>query len=610
MSHSGTTVSQMASAQAIANTVSEQHAVTTTNASGSTKAIDKPLWLDAWDDPIAGVKTLSSCVRVADLRGDGDDHLLIADFERKLRVYKGTRLVVEHALLDLPSALCAWYADNNIPREPLVAVASGPHVFIYRNLRPYYKFTLPPLEADAREKAVWEELRLAKIDTAAAKERLEQARQDNIRLTSRSIDFLAIEDEATRNAFVEEYKNNPIVMHTVITCMETLKKDLEDDTGIASLVLGTETGHVMVLECNGTTVRKMVKLKAIPAFIACSGLQDVEYRICVACRDGNVYTIKNGELTGNVIELESQPCGLVRIGKSIIVGCMSHVIHSFHLKGRKNYSIYLPSAITNMEVFTSKTARSTRALIVSLANGEIRIYNEKHLVSQVQVNDVCTAMRFGRYSREDYALILAFRTGALSVKMFPRTVNLESTSAATGPPPEQDIPLSIPKKTKLYVEQTQRELSEAVDMHRIFQRDLCKLRLATARAYVKVLTDGQGPLSYTAGSSLRLHAQVQGLGPRFKIKIGLQNTGKKPIFNVPVLVVFNESMYEVPNPFFKVPVLVPAVQYKQEVCLSCVDSQTGGGGVVKVFVLASNSCIPVICAVVNMPWTDPNDIES
>ena len=56
-----------------------------------------------------------------------------------------------------------------------------------------------------------------------------------------------------------------------------------------------------------------------------------------------------------------------------------------------------------------------------------------------------------------------------------------------GPPPEQDIPLAIPKKTKLFVEQTQRERDNASLMHRTFQRDLCKIRLETARAYVKTL---------------------------------------------------------------------------------------------------------------------------
>jgi hypothetical protein len=53
------------------------------------------------------------------------------------------------------------------------------------------------------------------------------------------------------------------------------------------------------------------------------------------------------------------------------------------------------------------------------------------------------------------------------------------------------MPLQIPKKTRLYVEQTQREREQALDMHRIFQRDLAKLRLTSARAYVKILTDGQ-----------------------------------------------------------------------------------------------------------------------
>ncbi len=50
----------------------------------------------------------------------------------------------------------------------------------------------------------------------------------------------------------------------------------------------------------------------------------------------------------------------------------------------------------------------------------------------------------------------------------------------------QDVPLAVPKKTRLYVEQTQREREQAGPMHRAFQRDLLKMRLEAARAYVKV----------------------------------------------------------------------------------------------------------------------------
>ena len=39
--------------------------------------------------------------------------------------------------------------------------------------------------------------------------------------------------------------------------------------------------------------------------------------------------------------------------------------------------------------------------------------------------------------------------------------------------------------------QTERERANAVDMHTTFQQELVKLRLNTAKAYYKVLTDGQ-----------------------------------------------------------------------------------------------------------------------
>lgn len=44
--------------------------------------------------------------------------------------------------------------------------------------------------------------------------------------------------------------------------------------------------------------------------------------------------------------------------------------------------------------------------------------------------------------------------GGLDIKMLPRAAKLEG-SRPTGPPPEQDIPLDIPKRTAVYVEQVQ-----------------------------------------------------------------------------------------------------------------------------------------------------------
>ena len=41
---------------------------------------------------------------------------------------------------------------------------------------------------------------------------------------------------------------------------------------------------------------------------------------------------QNGELTGGVIELETQAVGIARVGKNLLVATMDKTIHSFHVK--------------------------------------------------------------------------------------------------------------------------------------------------------------------------------------------------------------------------------------------------------------------------------------
>lgn len=81
-------------------------------------------WLHAWYDPLAGLKTMTSCVRLGDLNGDGDSKLCICDIDKKLKVYKGTSLVVEYALLDAPVAMCMIYTELGV-----VSTSSSPSFF-------------------------------------------------------------------------------------------------------------------------------------------------------------------------------------------------------------------------------------------------------------------------------------------------------------------------------------------------------------------------------------------------------------------------------------------------------------------------------------------------
>jgi len=68
-------------------------------------------FLHAWHDPLAGLKVHSSCVKLADLDCDGDSKLCICDLDKKLKIYKGTTLAVEYAILDTPVAMCIIYSE-------------------------------------------------------------------------------------------------------------------------------------------------------------------------------------------------------------------------------------------------------------------------------------------------------------------------------------------------------------------------------------------------------------------------------------------------------------------------------------------------------------------
>jgi Bardet-Biedl syndrome 1 protein len=72
-----------------------------------------------------------------------------------IQVWKGTAKASEHALLDVPVAITSFITDGPAPRLPTLAVAAGPNVYMFRSLRPFYKFTLPAGDITPLEDAVW-----------------------------------------------------------------------------------------------------------------------------------------------------------------------------------------------------------------------------------------------------------------------------------------------------------------------------------------------------------------------------------------------------------------------------------------------------------------------
>ncbi|CAB1333129.1 unnamed protein product [Coregonus sp. 'balchen'] len=531
-------------------------------------------WLDAHYDPVANLYTFSSCIALADLHGDGENKLVVGDLgtgscNMKLKVYRGTGLMSENTLLDLPTGLVSFLMDQHEPRTPAIAVASGPFIYVYKNLRPYFKFTLPPLEVNALEQDVWN-----------------QARETKLMFHS---PFLML-DPQDMEAFVNLHKAQPIRRQTVITCIGTLKKNMADEDAVSCLVIGTESKDVYILDPEAFTILSKMSLPSSPTQMDVTGQFDVEFRI-------------TSPKPKYCIELSSHPVGLVRMGKNVVVGCAQETLQGFTQKGKKLWTACLPAPVTTMGVMDLPT-RGFQAVLVGLANCEVHIYRDKNLISTIKTPDVVTSICFGRYGREDGTLIMTTKGGGLIVKILKRTAVFDDRDSAPGPPLAQSIRLNIPKKTKLYVDQTMRERENAVAMHRAFQMDLSRLRLAAARAYVKALESSLTPMSSSLSEPLKMNAVVQGLGPSFKLTLNIQNTAAcRPVMNLAISFLYDESLYSMRTAFFKIPLLVPGLNYPIDTFVECL-SDKGISDIIKVFVLREGKSAPLLTAHINMPVSE------
>ena len=188
------------------------------------------------------------------------------------------------------------------------------------------------------------------------------------------------------------------------------------------------------------------------------------------------------------------------------------------------------------------------------------MYRGKDLVDVLRVGERIAALACGPYSREVNTLCLVTKAGGLIVKMLPRRHELATATYGGGPPPALDIPLDIPKKTKLYLDQTEREREMAPEMHRRFQQETVNLQVTTAKAY-RVTTKGRDRRGFCShgkeggdqgggGQGFSGFAFVKGLGPFFTGGC-VSNLGDESLLQIPILLLQPEK-YKSPKPLIQI----------------------------------------------------------
>lgn len=92
--------------------LSRQSTLKRSEKSSNGRGSAKQLWLDAWADPVAGLRAFGNCIHTCNLYGDGDWRLVIADADKKIKVTSLSPLQCWCFLPQLRSVQQCWATNG------------------------------------------------------------------------------------------------------------------------------------------------------------------------------------------------------------------------------------------------------------------------------------------------------------------------------------------------------------------------------------------------------------------------------------------------------------------------------------------------------------------
>ncbi|KAJ3094486.1 Bardet-Biedl syndrome 1 protein [Phlyctochytrium planicorne] len=611
-----------------------------------TIALHSKSWLDSLNAPLAGIYTFPQCMCLSNVDGSGEMELVVADvgetpgwlmkavqeglqdirdkskkrmnkgseavggmvgagsgvggngddwtaFRTKIRCYRGNRLMSESIIPDPPTSLVSFYPDANLPRTPMLALASGPHIYMYRQRKPFFKFTLPNVAPDPLESEVWSNLKEAIAQNSSAENgdlemdpvlvesayfRLKHLReQANTCLTHRSQRLVSLRTAEERFRFVQAHAGNPLIIEPAVTFVTTMPRTNSVDPPIECLIVGSEERLVYIISPPNFSIIDKFQLSSPIVYLSSYGVyENGDYRIAAVCRDNHIYLIAP-DTCYRIVQLEVPACGLVMFERSVVVGFPSYLRSQ---KGRLLFVRSLPSPIVAM-CEAKFPEKFFHGYVVSLANGEVRLYKDRMLLTAIYLFQPAVSVAFGVFGREPGALVMVQKNGCLTAKILKRQANLDEEAGGsgqlTGPPREQDVPIPVPRKTKLFVEQMQREKRKGGEMYRDFERGLMRLK-QLADANHDAIVDTPLDIDHAVKSNvpIQLEIELAGMGPEFLLILRYTNPTAKPIRFLSTIVLADPALYLVENPIISVGLFPPEFVLQRFTKMKSLDGISGG----------------------------------
>ncbi|KAH8302769.1 hypothetical protein KR044_010695 [Drosophila immigrans] len=596
------------------------------------------LHVDIEDETPPLLSTLSSCMTLSDVQCDGYVRLLAADISledyeepsAKLKVFRGLKLKQEQPLPGIPTAIESLYIDETEPKTPVIAVAIAESVLFYRHLKPYFKYTVPALDAEELELEVWRKLPVMKSETHDALLQLLKD-VDHAKLSRKTQRLLQLSGDE-REAFIDTHKDSPVGRVGNIVAMCCLKRVSSSPNPPSHLVLATDTGRVYVLEPQGFNLvyqgRTCSYETAVPSLISVHGTYETDFCIVVGTRNGGVYLLRKSNNEGQeILKLSTALTGLLLlpVDQTIVVTSMEPRYLCYSKRGKLLHQVQLEAQpVCILPLMLAHLGITLVA--VALQGGVVKFFLQRFQVDEFVLPETVAAMLYGRMGMEDHVLTLTTQSGEMFVKILRRVTRFEAdvvaATAAAGKSAtnSQRIEnstsiLDKPKKSSIFVEQAAREKQKAKASYGSFQVELWRLRHTAARATIDAINSSESTISGDlTHAPVKLSAEVCGSGPAFRLYLTVQNLSTfKMASNLVVLLHADRRHYTMQQSMARLPSVLPGiplrVDFEVVAVLDVVDklppgSLTPDNSQIRVMLLKTGQSKPLISAAVAMPQSE------
>lgn len=132
---------------------------------------------------------------------------------------------------------------------------------------------------------------------------------------------------------------NCLKINPNFTFMTTIKKLSDVSTSPDLIVISRENNTILIIECVNFKVINSINVPSVVYKIVTQGHYDIESRIFAACRDNNIYIIKNGMLVTQKIECEIFITDICITEKLLYVALVDNAVQAYTFDGHQDIRI-------------------------------------------------------------------------------------------------------------------------------------------------------------------------------------------------------------------------------------------------------------------------------